>query len=78
LIWIMMDIKISMFATEFTMIWPRFCWFFCQWIHAEDGGDRKKRRNKNDYKQNAKYGDSKLCVQNNKNLSFTNEATNWD
>jgi hypothetical protein len=56
-----------MFATEFTMIWLiKILLISCKWIHAEDGGNRKKRRNKNDYKQNAKYGDSKLCVQNNK------------
>jgi hypothetical protein len=24
----------------------QFCWFLCKWIHAEDGDNRKKRRNK--------------------------------
>jgi hypothetical protein len=39
---------------------------------------KKKEEIKNDYKQNAKYGDSKLCVQNNKKFNLTNEANNWD
>jgi hypothetical protein len=30
----------------------------------------KKEEIKRNYKQNAKYGDSKLCVQNNKNLTL--------
>jgi hypothetical protein len=29
-----------------------------------------KKEEKKYYKQNAKYGDSKLCVQNNKNLTY--------
>jgi hypothetical protein len=57
LTWIMMDTKISMFATEFTWFdQSRFCWFFANEFMQKMV--EEKRRNKNDYKQNAKYGDS--------------------
>jgi uncharacterized CHY-type Zn-finger protein len=63
LTWIMMDIKIYVCNGIYHDLTNQdFVDFFANEF-MQKMVITGKRRNKNDYKQNAKYGDSKLCVQ---------------